>query len=287
MEGYNSKQKLYIFIAVAIFIIINLLALVFALPFLNKGSVKGIYTDSLNESVFVDGNIEKPFEIETNKDISNNSKSSYIKNINYSFIALPQSNFNIKDFNTIKVTSGIYYFETQNELNINKDLTFTIANASRVIFDSDEGNIYVLKGSIVLLDTTLNAGYVVNINAKELSSNLIDKGQLLSTNKVKEINKILASKSLFIPELNFNSIPELELKDNLTEITTSYPSSVIEGTVSSSSKVYINKKEATILEDGTFKMVVSLKEGINDFKLDVVDEVANTLSTNIKIVFNK
>ncbi|MEO6728900.1 MAG: hypothetical protein ABIM99_03180 [Candidatus Dojkabacteria bacterium] len=285
MEGYNSKQKLYISIAIGIFIIINILALIFALPFLNKGSVKGLYTDSVNASVFINGNIEKQVKFESDKNIENKDSSLYIKNINFTLFALPQAVLDIEG-NQIEIVSGIYYLDTSNETIVSKDFDITISANSRVIIDAQEGNVYVLKGKAILLDKTINAGFVLNYNATTLSSNLLDKGQLLSTNKAKELNKLIATKSLFIPELNFVSIPSLELKDNVLEINAVYPLYKIEGTVNPLSHVYIGDTEATILEDGSFFVNVNLKNGINNFQINVVDEVSNTLSQEIKIILN-
>ncbi|MFS8130999.1 MAG: hypothetical protein ACMG57_03400 [Candidatus Dojkabacteria bacterium] len=286
MEGYNSKQKLYIFVAIAIFVVVNLLAVVFALPYLDKGSVKGIYTDSINDSVLISGNLDKPIQLETNKDISNNSDSLYIKELNYTLFALPQSNLNIQNLNLININSGIYYIETHSDITLFKKIKLKVSAGSRVIFDAEEGNIYVLKGQIEVLGQTYNAGFTFNLNSQDLLGNLIDKTQLLSTNKVKELNKLIATKSLFIPELNFLSTPALELKDNLTEITTDTSSYIIQGTVSPLSHVYVNHSEATVDANGTFSQKVDLKNGINDFQVSVVDEVSNTKSTNVKIILN-
>lgn len=286
MGEYNSKQKLYIGIAISIFIVINILALVFALPYLNKGSVKGIYTSNQVENVLVNGNLERVAPLDSNNQISNGDSALFIQNPEFTLAALPQSTLGVVNTNKINVTEGIFFLEASTEITLHKDIDITVSSKSRLIFDSNEGNIYVLKGSVTLLGLKTNAGYVTNINSKDLATNLIDKTQLLSTNKAKELNKLLLQKTQFIPEINYISKPELSIKDNIFEITTSDSKYKIEGEVSAQSHVYINSKEASVNEDGEFYLTVNLNSGINQFKVEVVDEVANTTSTNLNIILN-
>lgn len=284
MEGYNSKQRLYVFIAIGIFITINIIAVVLALPYLNKGSVKGIFTDSLTETVLVEGNIQKPVNLETNKEIFN-STSLFVKNINYTFGALPQSSFNIQEFNKIQLITGIYYFDTVSELTLINKFNITVAQGSRIVVDTQEGNIYVLKGNISILNNVVPAGFAIRVNSENISKVALDKTLLLSTNKIKEFNTLLASKSLFIPELNFVATPSLEFENNLLEVSSINPIYVLNGTVSELSKLYINGEEVLVNEDGAFTQNVNLVPGINNIEVTVVDEVANTLTKTVKIIY--
>lgn len=286
MEGYNSKQKMYITIAVTVFIVINLIAVVLALPYLNKGSVKGIYTDSLSASSLINGNIEKELTIKQDENISTREDSLYLNNVNFKLLALPQADLRVEG-NYLNINSGIYYLESISEVLIKSKIDFRINPDSKVFFDSLEGNIYILSGSVDAFARTFYAGFAVNLNSTEFQNNIFDKTTLLLTNKAKEMNALLAKKTLFVPELNFIATPNIEIANNILEETVSTSFYKVEGKVDASSHVFINYNLIEISTAGEFSSVVDLNEGLNNINVTIVDEVGNTKQVFLNISYTK
>ncbi|MEP7103227.1 MAG: hypothetical protein ABI721_00775 [Candidatus Dojkabacteria bacterium] len=287
MPSYNYKQKLYIALAIGIFLTINLIGFLLAIPTLFPGKVQGSFTDNTSEAVLINGEITKKFNPTENEEISTNTETLFLRNVNFIFLALPQSKTSFGDIDSANVQFGVGYIENYTEFDLRlKDWSITLSPSSKVIFDSSEGTITVLKGSIKIAGKEFYAGFIASLNDPELKPSVINKDNLFSTNKAKEINKILISKTIFLPEINFNSKPLLNIAGNQQEIITNENVYRISGNTSKLNSVYINNQPIEVNQNGEFSKVLPLSKGINYFEITVVDELASTYTKNIKIILN-
>lgn len=287
MQGYNSKQKLYIFLAIGIFIIINLIGFLLAIPTLFQGKVQGVFTDNTSEAILINGEITKKFNPIENEDISTNTETLFLRNVNFTFLALPQSKISFGDIDSANVQFGVGYIENYTNFDLRlKDWSIALSPSSKVIFDSSEGTITVLKGNVKIAGKEFYTGFIASLNDPELKPSVINKDSLFSTNKVKEINKILIGKTIFLPEINFNSKPVLDIAGNLQEIITNESIYRISGNTSKLNSVYVNNQQVEVNQDGQFSKILELNSGINYFGITVVDELASTSTKNIKIILN-
>ena len=74
-------------------------------------------------------------------------KDLHEDNVNFKFVALPQSRLSFGDINSAQIDFGIGYIESIQDFELEiKDWGILIKKDSKVIFDSEEGSITVLKG---------------------------------------------------------------------------------------------------------------------------------------------
>lgn len=277
MKTYNSKQKSLIYIAIAIFILVNLVSVVLAIVKFNAPDVKGISTGATD--YFVDGRIiNENFSQSVN--ILSKTEPVLIDNDSAQILMIAHSEVQYLEPNTFQAARGFVYVEAKQDLIISN---VELPQSSRILVDPIENRVYVLRGSVKFHEQEIKKGNIIDLQTLDIIP--LNKAELLETNKAKEINDSLLSFALFVNELNVNSQPtiaSLNIENNMMVTEWTLP---ITGKTEGENELYLNNQLVSVNTDGRFFVEIELGLGINVVELRAVDSNAN--STIQTLIVNK